>query len=114
MAKEKERIWLRCPHCKEGFAHEIDESGKRALGIVGAAAGATLGSKIGLGGALAGAALGTKAGFLLGPIGIAAGLIGGGVAGLIAGKKFGEKFDKPQCPNCRIKFDINEGFAKPE
>jgi hypothetical protein len=110
----KEKIWLVCPNpgCREGFVHFTDESGKRALGLIGAAAGATLGSKIGLGGFLAGAAVGTKAGALLGPIGMAAGLIGGGVAGLITGKKFGNKFDKPQCPKCGIKFDISAGFPK--
>jgi hypothetical protein len=112
MAEQKEKIWLVCPACKEGFVHWIDESGKKALGLVGAAAGATLGTKIGLGGALAGAALGTKAGILLGPIGMAVGLIGGGVAGLITGKKFGEKFDRPQCPKCGVKFDITAGFPK--
>jgi hypothetical protein len=112
MAEQKEKIWLKCPACKEGFVHWIDESGKKALGLVGAAAGATLGTKIGLGGALAGAALGTKAGILLGPIGMAVGLIGGGVVGLITGKKFGEKFDRPQCPKCGVKFDITAGFSK--
>jgi hypothetical protein len=114
MADEKEKIWIVCPNpsCKEGFVHFIDESGKKALGIVGAAAGATLGTKVGFGGALAGAALGTKAGILFGPIGMAAGIIGGGIFGLTAGKKFGEKFDRPQCPKCGVKFDIREGFPK--
>jgi hypothetical protein len=114
MAKQKEKIWLECPACKEGFVHWIDESGKNALGLVGAAAGATLGTKIGVGGFLAGAALGTKAGVLLGPIGMAAGLVGGGIVGLMTGKKFGEKFDRPQCPKCGTKFDITAGFPKQE
>ena len=111
---EKEKIWLVCPNptCKEGFIHFIDESGKKALWLVGAAAGATLGTKVGLGGFLAGAAIGTKTGLLLGPIGMAVGLIGGGIGGLIAGKKFGEKFDRPQCPKCGVKFDITAGFPK--
>ena len=114
MANENEKIWLECPNpaCKEGFVHFIDESGKKALGLVGAAAGATLGTKVGLGGFLAGAALGTKAGVLLGPVGMAAGLVGGGIIGLISGKKFGQKFDRPQCPKCGIKFDITAGFPK--
>ena len=34
------------------------------------------------------------------------------VIGLVAGKKFGEKFDKPRCPKCGVKFDIREGFPK--
>jgi hypothetical protein len=116
MTNENEKIWLVCPNpnCKEGFVHFIDESGKKALGLVGAAAGATLGTKVGLGGALAGAALGTKAGILLGPLGMAAGLVGGGIIGLITGKKFGKKFDRPQCPKCGIKFDITAGFPKQE
>jgi hypothetical protein len=116
MGNEKEKIWLVCPNptCKEGFVHFIDESGKKALGLLGAAAGATLGSKIGIAGVIAGAAVGTKAGILLGPIGMAAGLVGGGVAGLFFGKKFGEKFDRPQCPKCGVKFDITAGFPKPE
>lgn len=116
MANEKEKIWLVCPNpgCKEGFVHFIDESGKKALGLVGAAAGATLGTKVGIGGVLAGAAIGTKAGVLLGPIGMAVGLVGGGIAGLVTGKKFGEKFDRPQCPKCGIKFDITAGFPKQE
>lgn len=110
---ENEKIWLVCPNpgCKEGFVHFIDESGKKAMGLVGAAAGATLGTKVGVGGFLAGAALGTKTGVLLGPIGMAAGFVGGGVAGLLLGKNFGNKFDKPQCPKCGIKFDISAGFS---
>ncbi len=114
MADEKEKIWLVCPNptCKEGFVHFIDESGKKALGLVGAAAGATLGAKVGFGGLLAGAALGTKAGVLLGPIGMGIGLVGGGIAGLVLGKDFGKKFDRPQCPKCGIKFDITAGFPK--
>ena len=112
MGNENEKIWLVCPNCKEGFVHFIDESGKKALGLVGAAAGATLGAKLGLGGFLAGAALGTKAGLLLGPVGMAAGLVGGGIAGLFLGQNFGKKFDKPQCPKCGIKFDITSGFPK--
>jgi hypothetical protein len=114
MATEKEKIWLVCPNnvCSEGFVHFIDESGKRALGLVGAAAGAALGTKVGIGGALAGAAMGTKAGAILGPMGLAVGLVGGGILGLVTGKEFGKKFDRPQCPKCGVKFDINAGFPK--
>ena len=112
MASVKEKIWLVCPNtsCSEGFVHFIDESGKKALGLVGAAAGATLGTKVGIGGALAGAAMGTKAGAILGPMGLVVGVVGGGILGLMTGKKFGEKFDRPQCPKCGVKFDINLGL----
>lgn len=108
MGNEIVKLWLECPNCKEGFVHAEDNSGKNALGMAGAATGATVGSKIGLGGFVAGAITGTKVGAILGPVGLVAGIIGGGVTGLILGKKFGDKFDKPQCPKCGVKFSIPE------
>lgn len=113
MKDETVRIWLECPHCHEGFIHYVDNSGAKALGLLGAATGGTLGTKLGAGaGLLGGALVGTKAGAILGPVGMAAGLVIGAGAGLFSGKKFGEKFDKPQCPKCGVKFHINAGFPK--
>ena len=106
------KVWLKCPNCKEGFVHFVDNSGKYAGALVGTGAGLTLGSKVGLGGLLAGAVTGTKLGAILGPIGMAAGVVGGGVLGLIFGKKFGDKFDKPQCPACGVKFSIHDGMSE--
>ena len=34
--------------------------------------------------------------------------------GLILGKNFGDKFDKPQCPKCGIKFSIEAGMEPPK
>ena len=113
MSKEI-KVWLTCPSCQESFVHFVDKSGKHAGALLGAGAGLTLGSKVGLGGFLAGAATGTKLGAILGPIGMAAGVVGGGVLGLVLGKNFGDKFDKPQCPKCGIKFSIETGMEPPK
>ena len=108
---KSDKVWLRCPNCKEGFVHCVDNSGANAGALAGAGVGTALGAKLGLGGLIAGAATGSHLGIILGPIGMAVGVIGGGVAGLILGKKVGNKFDKPQCPKCGIKFSVHDGMS---
>lgn len=84
--KTKE-VFVHCPACGYGFAHEILFNGKVLGGVGGASAGAILGAKVGI---------------AMGPLGAIAGTIPGAILGGI----FGNNYDKPRCPNCGTKFEI--------
>ena len=89
------KVYVHCPACGTGFVHLVESSGKAAGGLGGAAAGATLGAKMGLFG---------------GPAGAAVGAVAGGLFGALTGKSFGDKFDRPRCPGCGVKFQMPEGM----
>jgi ribosomal protein S27AE len=80
-----------CPRCGFSFKAETTTTGKSVGGIGGLAAGAMLGAKIGI---------------VAGPLGAIAGTLPGAILGGIFGKKAGNAFDKPQCPQCGQTFDM--------
>ena len=84
-------VYVHCPSCGYGFAHEKLIGGKITGGTGGAAAGAILGAKVGI---------------AMGPLGAIAGTIPGAILGGVFGKNFGNKFDKPRCPKCAEKFEL--------
>jgi hypothetical protein len=75
------KVYVHCPACGFGFVHMVENSGKAAGGLGGAAAGATLGANA------------------------------GGIFGALTGKSFGDKFDRPRCPGCGVKFQMPEGMG---
>jgi hypothetical protein len=80
-----------CPRCGHEFETTPNYKGKlTGLG----------------GGAISGAMLGAKIGIAAGPYGAIAGTIPGGIFGAFFGKNFGNKFDCPECPTCKLSFEI--------
>jgi hypothetical protein len=52
-----------------------------------------------------------EAGLIGGPAGAAVGALAGGIFGALTGKSFGDKFDRPRCPGCGVKFQMPEGMG---